>query len=178
MSKLEVMKTAALIPVEEYLRTVYRPDCDYVDGELMERNLGERDHSTLQGEIFFYLRARKREWNVFVYPEQRLQVAARRFRIPDICVYVGAPPKEQIFRTPPFICIEVLSPEDRMARVQDRIDDYLKFGVPYVFVINPANRRAWAYTQAGSTEVKDGVLRTGNPSLTVPLAEIFAGLNE
>jgi Uma2 family endonuclease len=172
------MKTAALIPVEEYLRTVYRPDRDYVDGEVLERNLGERDHSTLQRELIVFFHAHKREWKVFVYPEQRVQVAPTRFRIPDICVYVGGPPKEQIFRTPPFICIEVLSPDDRMARVQDRIDDYLKFGVPYVFLINPKNRRTWAYTQAGGTEVKDGILRTGNPSLTVPLAEIFAGVDE
>ncbi len=172
------MKTAALIPVEEYLRTTYRPDRDYVDGEVLERNLGERDHSTLQRELIVYFRARKREWKVFVYPEQRVQVGARRFRIPDICVYVGAPPKEQIFRTPPFICIEVLSPEDRMARVQDRIDDYLKFGVRYVWVINPENRRVWVYRQTGSTEIKDGILRTQDPSLTVSLTEIFAGLDE
>jgi Uma2 family endonuclease len=172
------MKTAALLPVEEYLRTVYRPDRDYVDGEVLERNLGERDHSTLQREFIVFFHAHKREWKVFVYPEQRVQVAGTRFRIPDICVYLGAPPKEQIFRTPPFICIEVLSPRDRMAQVQDRIDDYLKFGVPYIFVINPKNRRAWAYTRAGSTEVKDGMLHTENPELTVPLAEIFAGLDE
>ncbi len=172
------MKTAALIPVEEYLRTTYRPDRDYVDGEVLERNLGERAHSTLQGEIFYYFRAGKRKWNVFVFPGQRIQVAARRFRIPDICVYVGGPPKEQIFRTPPFICIEILSPEDRVARVQDRIDDYLKFGVRYVWVINPENRRVWVYTHAGSTEVKDGILRTEDPSLTVSLAEVFAGLDE
>jgi Uma2 family endonuclease len=54
----------------------------------------------------------------------------------------------------------------------------LKFGVPYVFVINPKNRRVWAHTQAGRTEVKDGILRTENPSLIVPLAEIFAGLDD
>jgi Uma2 family endonuclease len=65
-----------------------------------------------------------------------------------------------------------------MGRVQDRIDDYLKFGVPYVFLINPKNRRVWRYTQAGSTEVMDGLLRTENPSLSVPLAEIFASLDE
>ena len=45
------MKTAALIPVEEYLRTTYDPDCDYVDGEVQERNLGELDHSDLQTEF-------------------------------------------------------------------------------------------------------------------------------
>jgi hypothetical protein len=42
------MATRALIPVEVYLTTVYRPDCDYVDGEVLERNLGGRKHSQIQ----------------------------------------------------------------------------------------------------------------------------------
>jgi hypothetical protein len=60
-SKLRDMKTAALIPVEEYLRTVYRPDCDYVDGEVLERNLGELDHSDLQSEFVHYFRGHRRK---------------------------------------------------------------------------------------------------------------------
>jgi len=91
---------------------------------------------------------------------------------------VGERPTDQIFRTPPFICIEVLSPEDRVGRTQERIDDYLKFGVRYVWVINPANRRIWVYTAAETREITDGILRTENPALTIPLAEIFAGLDE
>ncbi len=167
------MKTAALIPVEEYLRTAYSPDRDYVDGEVQERNLGERDHSTVQKRLIIFLGTREKIWKVFVYPEQRVQVSATRFRIPDVCVYAGSEPQEQIFRTPPFICIEILSPEDRWARVQERIDDYLKFGVPYVWVINPVDQRAWACSQDGNAEIRDGVLRAENPSLEVPLAEIF-----
>ena len=68
------MKSAALISVAEYLRTAYSPDCDYVDGEVLERNVGEKDHSTLQGEILYYFRSRKKEWKIVVYPEQRVQV--------------------------------------------------------------------------------------------------------
>jgi Uma2 family endonuclease len=172
------MKTAALVPVEEYLRTTYRPDRDYVDGEVLERNLGERDHSDLQGELVHYFRARRRAWKAFAYPEQRVQVASQRFRVPDICVVVGARPQEQILREPPFICIEILSKDDRLETVQSRIDDYLSFGVPYVWVINPRNRRAWVYTPAGIQEAKDGVLRTNHPDLTIPLADVFAGLDE
>jgi len=37
------------VSVEEYLNTSYRPDCDYLEGELLERNVGEWDHSRLQG---------------------------------------------------------------------------------------------------------------------------------
>lgn len=172
------MKSVALISVAEYLRTAYSPDCDYVDGEVQERNLGELDHSALQGELLYYFRSRKKQWRVFVYPEQRLQISPTRFRIPDVCVYVGEAPKEQIFRTPPFICIEVLSPEDRTSRFQQRIDDYLAFGVRYVWVIDPATRRAWVHTKDGAQESKDGVLKTENPALTVPLEEIFAALDE
>src|SRR5580704_993255 len=120
------MAARTLISVEEYLRTTYRPDCDYVDGEVIERNLGENDHSDLQSELVHYFRNRRRESKTHAYVEQRVQVAKTRFRVPDVCVYVGEKPREQIFRTPPFICIEVLSPEDRTSSFQQRIDDYLK----------------------------------------------------
>ena len=46
------MRTAALVSLEEYLATSYHPDCDYVDGMLTERNVGQKDHSKLQGEVF------------------------------------------------------------------------------------------------------------------------------
>jgi Uma2 family endonuclease len=171
------VRTTALVSVEEYLRTAYEPDCDYVDGEVVERNVGERDHSVLQREFIYYFRNRRGELKTHVFVEQRVQVSRTRFRVPDICVYVGENPQDQIFRTPPFICIEVLSPDDRVARTQERIDDYLKFGVAYVWVINSANRRVWIYTPEGSREIKNGILATGNPAMTVDLAEIFSGID-
>jgi hypothetical protein len=42
------MGSTTTIPVSEYLVTTYRPDCDYVDGEVQERNLGEYDHARIQ----------------------------------------------------------------------------------------------------------------------------------
>ena len=50
------MPTGTLISVEEYLATSYRPDCDYVDGRIEERNLGELDHSSLQTAVAVFLR--------------------------------------------------------------------------------------------------------------------------
>jgi hypothetical protein len=49
------MATSALVLVEEYLRTSYEPDSEYVDGELVERNAGEKPHSKLQGALGAYL---------------------------------------------------------------------------------------------------------------------------
>ena len=53
------MTSRTLISVEEYLRTSYRPDCDFVDGEVLERNVGETDHSWLQTMLSAYLVARR-----------------------------------------------------------------------------------------------------------------------
>ena len=170
------MPTSALISVEEYLNTSYRPDCDYVDGRVVERNLGELDHSSLQTEISFYFRSRRTKWGVHAFVEQRVQVSPTRFRIPDICVIVGDFPTEQIFRTPPFLTIEILSKKDRKREMQERIDDYLRFGVSCVWVIDPRSHEGWEHTTAGIHPASDGILRTHNPDFELPLPEIFSAL--
>jgi hypothetical protein len=59
----------AAVSVEEYLHTDYEPDCDYVDGELIERSVGEKDHGKVQQEVIFSLRQRRRELGIFVIQE-------------------------------------------------------------------------------------------------------------
>lgn len=162
------------IRMEEYLSTDYRPDCDYVDSEVQERNWGEWDHARTQKRVIFYCASREKDWGIEVLPEQRIQVGPNRFRISDVCVVLGDSEDHDIHKAP-FLCIEVLSPEDRMARMKDRVDDYLNMGVPHVWVVDPQRKAAFQITPAeGWREVKDGILRTQNPSFEVPLTEIFA----
>ena len=170
------MSSRTLVSVEEYLHTTYDPDCDYVDGELEERNVGELDHSDLQGRIYAYFLNRSRALKIHAFFELRTQVSPTRFRIPDVCVVAGPKPTEQILTHPPLIAIEILSKDDRMSAMQEKIADYLKFGVRYVWVIDPATRRAWEYSKDGARESKDGILRTDNPAIELPLPEIFQAL--
>jgi Uma2 family endonuclease len=165
------MAASSIVSVYEYLSTSYRPDCDYVDGVVLERHLGEYDHARLQGAIFAYFYNRRKEWGIIVVPEQRVQVSPTRFRVPDVCVIVDEGPPGQIFRTPPLICIEILSRDDRLFEMQERIDDYLTFGVPYVWILDPGRRKAWRCTARGMSEVNE--LRTEKPETVVPLAELF-----
>lgn len=139
----------------------------------MDRNVGEKNHAKAQQEIWYYLRAGRVKWNIFPILESRVQVSRTRYRVPDISVFVGPEPDEQIFTTPPFLCVEILSPEDRMSRMQQRIDDYFAFGVKYVWVVDPQTHRAWIYQAEGMREVRDGVLRTANPDIEIPLADLF-----
>lgn len=165
------MSTATMVSVSQYLETSYRPDCDYLEGEILERNVGEWDHSRLQALLSGYLLSREKQWGILVVVEQRVQVKATRFRIPDISVLDGEP-DGPILRRPPFLCIEILSPRDSMQEMQERIDDYIAFGVPHVWVIHPKTRRAFTYSQEGMREAKDGILSTENPAIRVVLAEL------
>jgi Uma2 family endonuclease len=154
------MATGTSVSVQEYLHTPYQPDCDYVDGVVVERNLGEYDHAKLQGEL-----------QLHVYPSLRMQVSSTRFRVPDLCVVVGEEPKEQILTQPPFLCIEVLSVEDRLNAQQKRCRDFVTFGVPYVWILDPRKQKAYRVTAGGMHEVTE--LRTENPEILVPLATLF-----
>jgi Uma2 family endonuclease len=81
------MATSSAVPVEEYLRTSYDPDMEFLDGQLVERHVGEYFHSRLQFLIAMALGSRERERQFRVFTEQRVQVGDRpRYRIPDICV--------------------------------------------------------------------------------------------
>jgi Uma2 family endonuclease len=164
---------AALIPVEEYLRTNYDPDREYVDGEIVERNLGEKTHSAIQGNLIYYFRLHRDEWGVRAFPEQRVQVSPTRFRVPDVTVVKLSQEQGEIFTNPPHLCIEILSRDDTMDYIQQKVEDYLAFGVPYVWIISPRNRKGYIVTTEGMFEAKSGVLETKDPAISMPLTALF-----
>ena len=164
------MSVSYMVTVKEYLSTGYRPDCDYVDSAVLERNLGEYDHGRLQGAIFAHYWSRRKEWGLQPVPGQRVQVAPTRFRVTDVCVVAGEP-DGQIFRKPPFTCVEVLSKDDRIAEMQERVEDGLGFGVPYFWILDPRKRTAYQSTPRGIREVHQ--LVTENPTTGVPVEALF-----
>lgn len=83
------MAVGVLVSLEEYLHTSYRPDCDYVDGEVRKRHLGEFEHSSTQGEIGFYLRSHYAGMKGRVLPEQRVQVQAKDLERNNVYIVAG-----------------------------------------------------------------------------------------
>lgn len=170
------MNAATAVSVEEYLRTCYRPDREFLEGTLLDRNVGQYDHSTCQTILAGLFNARVQEWGFRARVELRVQVRRERFRVPDVCVLSTGAPREQIITTAPLLCIEVLSETDRMSEMQERIDDYLQFGVPCVWLLDPRQRTAWVHTNAGARQVRDGVLRVDGTPIAVPLTAVFQDL--
>ena len=146
-----------LVSVNEYLATSYCPDREYVDGELIERNAGEWNHSRVQSLLLKQLLNYEDSLGVLAVPEQRVQVKASRFRVPDVSVVRGDP-GEQILRRPPAMCVEILSPEDSMSSMQERIDDYVAFGIPNVWILDPRRKKAYWADADGVHEALSGAL--------------------
>jgi Uma2 family endonuclease len=171
------MASSTAVSVDQYLHTVYRPDCDYVDGEVIERYVGEFEHSMVQGILIRMLYECARVLPIRVIPELRMRVSRTRFRIPDICVMLKEQRPEPVLTSAPFLCIEILSPEDRMSRVIERVREYVAFGVNHVWVVDPENRTAYSYTKDEGREVNDRLI-TVSPEISVSLGELFAELDE
>lgn len=131
------------ISIEAYLRTSYHPDRDYLDGEIEERHVGEYDHTIVQRAVLLWFYAHEKAWGIRSLQEQRTLLNATTVRIPDVSVFSREVPVEQVFTHPQLIAVEILSPEDRSTRVQERIDDYIAFGIPNIWVINPKSRIGW-----------------------------------
>jgi Uma2 family endonuclease len=171
------MQAATLITIDEYLHTPYDPDCDYVDGVIEERNLGETSHATLQALITVHLMQQRRAAGIHVMTEARIQTQPTRFRIPDIVVTNGKP-TERVLSTPPLLCIEILSPEDRLSRIQARADEYLAMGVPEVWIVDPESLRTYVCDSSGLHEVRDRLLVTKDGRVRLDLDAIEQDLRD
>jgi Uma2 family endonuclease len=162
--------SSTLISVSEYLKSSYRPDCDYVNGRVEERNVGEHDHGALQAALILWFGQHQQEWNIEVLPEQRIQISPTRFRVPDVCLVSLDRPVEQILTHPPLACIEILSPEDTLRRMQERIEDYRKFGVTSIWILDPATMRGYDCLPSGWLDAAEFMI-PGTP-IRLSLAEI------
>jgi Uma2 family endonuclease len=160
--------------VEEYLRTSFEgSDCDYLDGEVVERNMGELPHADVQGNLLSLLRQLRPKLGIRVVPEIRIQIHPRRFRVADLAVWRNDDIGITIPTAPPFLVIEILSPEDRTVRMLPKIQEYLSIGVEYVWLVDPQDKAALTFSQANAKGSVCEVLRTENPTIEIPLPAAF-----
>ena len=166
------MSAKVLMGVEEYLKTSFDgPDCEYLDGEVVERNMGELPHASVQGNLYYLLRILASRVGIRVVPEIRIQINPTRYRVADVAAWRAGNIGDRIPTVSPFLAIEVLSPEDRITRMQPKITEYLSIGVEWIWLIDPIEKSAICYSQQNPAGVLTDVLRTGNPAIEITLAD-------
>jgi Uma2 family endonuclease len=172
------MASVTQIPLSEYLNTTYRPDCDYIDGEVKERNLGEQPHGRVQAIIASIFQQSRKAWSTRVIVETRVQTTPTRFRIPDICILRSSDPHDPIIRFAPYICIEVLSKDDTLAEIKTRTDEYRAMGVEHTWIVDPWLRIGYIASTRGFEHPADGTFTIPGTLIRLVLADLFAELDE
>lgn len=165
-----------MVSVQEYLSTVYEIDCDYVDGVVEERHLGEVEHSEVQAAVLGFFRSHASVWGLRALPECRVQVAPTRFRVPDLTVLHRGQTAKRIIDEAPLLCVEVLSPEDTWKRLRVKVEDYWKFGVAHIWIFDPEEREVYCYGAEGFQKIVDAELTIAGTPVRISVLEIFAGL--
>ena len=127
----------AFVTVEEYLRSSFEPDAEYVESEIEERPAGEYNHSVWQGAICSWFQQQAKTGQIRVRPELRVQVAPDCFLVPDVTLLDRNRPIEQIVTHPPVAVFEILSPADALKRVMAKCGRYESMGIRTILVIDP-----------------------------------------
>jgi Uma2 family endonuclease len=167
------MATSIQIPIAEYLETSYRPDREYIDGEIVERNMGSWEHGRVQALLSWWFIQNEPAWGVQVASEWRTRVSETRVRIPDV-VLVLKGPQSRVLATPPILIIEILSPEDTYTETERRAADYQRMGVETIWIIDPETRTGRVCT--GDTWTQATRLEVPGTPIYVELDTLFARL--
>jgi Uma2 family endonuclease len=168
------MATITHIPLSEYLETSYRPDREYVDGEIRERNVGKWEHARVQALLAIWFGNHESEWGILVSTEQRVQVSRNRVRVPDLAV-LSASPQPDVITDSPLLIIEILSPDDSYSDTQERAQDYGDMGVETVWIIDPKTRTGRVCS--GTKWIEATRMEVSGTPLYVDLEAIFSQIN-
>jgi Uma2 family endonuclease len=164
------MGVETLISVDEYLSTSYDPDVEYVDGVLVKRNVGDWLHSLIQSNLIFHFR--RKYPGIYVVPELRSQTRPTRYRLPDVCVVLQAP-KPKFLLDAAFLAIEILSEDDRMSRMMEKLEEYDQKGISHIWLIDPRLQKVSVYAGGTLNEIRDAIIATTDPRLELSREEIF-----
>jgi Uma2 family endonuclease len=132
------------LSVDEYLDRSFDPECELLGGETRPKPLGTGKHSKMEKRLTRLLEQ--------FYGELRVQfelsiIVGSDILIPDVVVLATDSPlmHRDVLNEPPLLCVEVLSPSQRVGEMLVKCERYREFGVPFCWVLDPVGNRAWEY---------------------------------
>lgn len=192
------MATKTRVTLEEFLALPdSEPGSEYIDGEVIEREMGDEPHSTLTAVMWSILN----QW-LSTNSIGRVQIEYRcifgpvggtRAFVPDVLVVtherraagIAARPanvRSKHLYAAPNIAIEIMSPEQSASRFAEKIQFYLAHGVDVTWVIDPIEETVTVFRRGeDSRSLQPGDVLdepTLLPGFSLPVEEIFARIRE
>ena len=167
------MATASRVSLQEYLESDYEPECELVSGALLPKPLGTLEHREMERWL---LRLLER------YEQAGLSRAVHELsirygddvRVPDL-VFVQPDARFEggIMMDPPLLCVEILSPSQRLSSLFAKCETYHAWGVPYCWAVDPIGKLAWEYHRDAPVRLLFGSdsLRAGE--IQIGIGELF-----
>lgn len=166
------MASTAIVPVEEYLRTEYVPRREYVDGVLIEKPRANWEHSMLQGWLGALIMKLFPQYAAGSELHTRLR--HQEYRLPDVAADLRSKITGPYPESAVHLCVEILSPEDRLGETFAKCERYHDWGVPFCWVVDPMKRRAWNYAKGDEPRVVESLNAGG---IHLELSEVFSILD-
>ena len=132
--------------------------------------MAETAHSIVLQSLLLALGIRAKAWNIRVLPLHWVRVGEGPPCVADICVVPLNLPLSEALRNAPLLCVEVVSSDDRLSTMNERVERYLDAGLKVVWIFDPRLRKAYQLVQGGG-------LGTAT-QLTVPGTEILVFTEE
>lgn len=156
---------------DEYLHMVFDgPDCEFVDGEVVERAMPDLSHSGCQSRLIEICYELRKIHPLYAFAELRHRLSSQMYRIPDVAIHYGARPTQSVPSTPPLVAIEIISPDDRYTNIVRKLREYAEWGVPHIWVIDPEERTLSVFHDALRPVSMFEIPELG---VTISKAEIF-----
>lgn len=169
---------AVSVSLEEYFNTSYEGAVEYVDGELREKGVTGHGHGLVQGLLFEWFRAHRKEWSISCSVETHTLVASNRVRLPDVVVIRrGTAPKHTIVNAP-ILAVEVLSPSDRPGELNERAQDLVNMGTADVWLIDPEKRSASTWVAGKWQATSERYLRSSISEAFVDLEWLWTEMDD
>ncbi len=164
-----------MVTLESYLRRDYENEreCEYVDGELVERTGGDTPHALLFTVAGCWFWEHREDWQIDALSSYSIWTSPTRIRVPDLMIMKDHL-REPIRITPPLLCLEILAPEDHHDVLFPRLNEFLAMGVPHVWLLDPIERLAYTYTANTTNLVDTSRLSIPNSPIHLDLPELFA----
>jgi Uma2 family endonuclease len=174
-----------LITGEELFRTPDFNPCELVNGRVVPTMPTGDEHADVESELGMRLRAYGKETGCGRAVGGEVGIYIRRdpdtVRAADL-VFISRerdlrPRAKGYFEIAPELVVEVLSPDDRVSRVREKLRDYFSAGVRVVWVVDPASRRVLVHRSLTDlTVLDDQKILTDEellPGFSVPVSDLF-----
>lgn len=184
--EVSLMSTVAKLSLEEFLALPdTKPGSEYINGEVVQKPMPDTDHAIVQRLLSFvftlFLRAHPiadggPEWRCIFGPTGK-----EWGRLPDFALVLQERLRgvrgDEPFRGAPDFAVEIMSPDDRMSDVLDKVRFYLEHGVRLVWVIDPRTRTVLVWSSWGSPRLltEEDTLDGGDvlPGFSSPVRDIL-----